>query len=81
MEIPNQSVKDKSASPDGSGAISVEFSIKVKSLDYNAANESEAYQVTLAEKAAEAQKKAEAKAKKMAKDAEVRAAKKKKEGE
>lgn len=76
LEIPNESIRDKVSNPDGSGAISIEFSVKVKSLDYNAANESEAYQVVLAEKAAKAQERAEAKAKKMARDAAARAKKK-----
>ena len=76
LEIPNESVKDKVSNPDGSGAISVEFSVSVKSLDYNAANESDAYQVVRAEKAAKAQAKAEEKARKMARDAAARAKKK-----
>lgn len=78
IEIPNESIRDKITNPDGSGAISIEISVKVKSLDYNAQNESEAYQVILAEKMAKAQAKAEEKAKKIARD--VAARKKKAEG-
>ena len=76
LEIPNASIRDKITNPDGSGAISIEFSVKVKSLEYNAQNESEAFQVILAEKAAKAQAKAEEKARKVARDTAARAKKK-----
>ena len=80
LEIPNESVCNKISNPDGSGAISVEFSVKVKGLGYNAKDASDAYAVDLADKAAKAQAKAEAKAKKVARDTAARA-KKKAEGE
>lgn len=79
LEIPNESICNKVSNPDGSGAISVEFSVKVKGLDYNAKDASDAYQIDLAEKMAKAQAKAENKAKKIAQDTVTRA-KKKKEG-
>lgn len=61
FEIPNASVRDNITNANGSGAISLEIGFTVKSLEYNAKDNSEAYEVTLAEKAA---KKAEAEAKK-----------------
>ena len=75
LEIPNESICNKVMNPDGSGAISVEISVKVKDLKYNARDASDAYQVDLAEKAAKAAKKAEDKAKKIARDNAVRKAK------
>lgn len=76
IEIPNESIRDKVSNPECSGAISVEISVKVKSLDYNALDASEAYQVDLAEKAAKAQAKADEKARKIAKDKALRVKKK-----
>ena len=75
LEIPNKSIRDKITNADGSGAISVEISVSVKGLEYNAADASDAYQVDLADKAAKAQAKAEEKARKVTRDTAARAKK------
>ena len=76
LEIPNESVADGVSSVTASGAISLEIGFTVKSLEYNAKDESEAYAVKVAEKAANAKLKAEQKAKNIAKDQAKRNAKK-----
>ena len=80
LEVPNESVKDTITNPNGSGAISLEIGFTVKNLEYNAQDSSEAYAVTLAEKAAKEKADAEKKAKKIAKDEADRKAKKDKRG-
>ena len=79
LEIPNTSVKDNITNVEGSGAITVELGFTVKSLHYNAQDESDLYKEKVAEKEAKAKEDAEKKAKKIARDAEARA-KKKREG-
>lgn len=76
LEIPNDTVKDNITNVEGSGAITVELGFTVKSLVYNAQDESEAYKVKVAEKEAKAKAEAEKKAKKIAADNKARAKKK-----
>ena len=78
LEIPNESVKDTITNVSGSGAITLEIGFAVKSLEYNAQDESESHKVKVAEKEAKAKELAEKKAKKIAKD---NAARKKAKGE
>lgn len=73
LEVPNESVRDNITNVDGSGALSIEIGFTVKSLKYNAKDESDAYAVKLANKEAEAKEAAEKKAKKIAKDNAARA--------
>lgn len=61
LEVPNETVRDNITNADGSGAISIEIGFKVKNLEFNAKDSSEAYAQTCAQKA---EKKAEAEAKK-----------------
>lgn len=80
LEIPNESICNKVSNPDGSGAISVGFSVKIKGLNYNAKDASDAYAVDLANKAARAQEEAKTKAKNIARDTAARAKKKAERG-
>ena len=75
LEVPNESVRDNITSVNGSGALSLEIGFTVKSLEYHAKDESDAYAVKLANKEAEAKEAAEKKAKKIAKDSAARAKK------
>ena len=68
LEIPNESVLNGISNVNGSGAISLEIGFTVKSLEYNARDSAEAYEVDLAEKAMKEKAKAEQKAKKIARD-------------
>lgn len=81
LEVPNSSVKDTITNPNGSGAISLEIGFTVKSLEYNAQDMSEAYEVEMAEKEAKKKAEAEKKAKKIAKDEANRKAKAEKKGQ
>ena len=76
LEVPNESVQDQLTSPIGSGAITLEIGFTVKSLEYNAQDESEAFKIVLADKEANAKKKAEEKARKIAKSEAFREAQK-----
>lgn len=66
---------------EGAGFIPVEVSAVIKNLDYDAADEAEAYQEYLAEQKAKADEKAKAKAAKVAKDKAAREAKAKAKAE
>ena len=81
IEIPNESIADKVATVEGSGAITISLSVKVNGLDYDARNAYEDYQAKVAEKAEKKKAEAAKKAKKIAADKAARAAKAKaKEG-
>lgn len=77
LEIPNSSVADNMTNTCGSGAITVNLDYIVKSLEYNAKDESEAYEIDLADKIAKERKKAEDKVKKVEQDKKLREKKKK----
>lgn len=81
LEVPNTYIKDNITNVSGSGAITLEIGFAVKSLEYNAQDESEAYAVKVAEKEAKAQEAAEKKAKDIAKDKAMREAKAKAKAE
>ena len=74
LEVPNASVQDQISSPIGSGAITLEIGFTVKSLEYNAQDESEVFKVILANKAIADKEKAEEKARRIAKSEAFRAA-------
>ena len=72
LEIPNESIANGITNDLGSGAISIEMKFTIKGLEYNATDESEDYELSVAEKrqkAAEAEKK---KADKIARDRKAR---------
>lgn len=75
VEVPNSSIADNVTNEEGSGAISLLFSVQVKSLNYNAADSSESYQVEVAEKMAKKLAAEEKKKTKIAKDSAARAKK------
>lgn len=75
IEIANDSVADNLQSEEGSGAITVALDLKIKNLDTNAEQDSEAYLQDVAEKEAKKKADAEKKAAKIARDKAARAAK------
>ena len=81
IEIANDSVADNLTSEEGSGAITVALDLKIKNLDSNAQQDSEAYMQDIAEKEAKKKADAEKKAAKIARDKAARAAKQKPKAE
>lgn len=81
IEIANDSVADNIQSEEGSGAITIALDLKVKNLDTNAEQDSEAYLQDVAEKEAKKKADAEKKAAKIARDKAARAAKAKAKAE
>lgn len=81
IEIANDSVADNLQSEEGSGAITVALDLKIKNLDTNAEQDSEAYLQEVAEKEAKKKADAEKKAAKIARDKAARAAKTKAKAE
>ena len=81
IEIENDTVADSIQSEEGSGAITIALDLKVKNLDTNAEQDSEAYLQGVAEKEAKKKADAEKKAAKIARDKAARAAKTKAKAE
>lgn len=81
IEIANDSVADNLTSEEGSGAITVALDLKIKNLDSNATQDSEAYLQDVAEKEAKKKADAEKKAAKIARDKAARTAKTKAKAE
>lgn len=74
LELPNASVADGITNELGSGAISIEMKFTIKGLEYNAADESEDYEVHLVDKARRAEETEKKKADKIARDRKAREA-------
>ena len=76
LEIANDSIADNIKNEIGSGAISITIDIKVNDLETNAENESESYNISVAEKLEKKAKVEKSKAEKIARDKAERQAKK-----
>ena len=74
LEVPNESVADGITNEIGSGAISIEMKFTIKGLEYNAADESEDYDLHLLEKQRKAEEAEKKKADKIARDRKAREA-------
>lgn len=74
LELPNESVADGITNDIGSGAISIEMKFTIKGLEYNAADESEDYDLHLLEKQRKAEEAEKKKADKIARDRKAREA-------
>lgn len=74
LELPNDSVADGITNEIGSGAISIEMKFTIKGLEYNAADESEDYDLHLMEKERKAKEAEKKKADKIARDRKAREA-------
>lgn len=72
LEVPNESIANGITNEMGSGAISIEMSFTIKGLEYNAADESEDYDLKLAEKAEKAKEAERKKNEKIARDKKLR---------
>ena len=74
LELPNASVADGMTNDIGSGAISIEVKFTIKGLEYNAADESEDYDLKLLQKQREEEEREKKKADKIARDRKAREA-------
>ena len=74
LELPNTSVADNMSNEFGSGAISIEMNFTIKGLEYNAADESEDYDLKVLQKQREEEEREKKKADKIARDRKAREA-------
>ena len=74
LELPNASIADGITNDFGSGAISIEMRFTIKSLEYNAADESEDYDLKEIQKQKDKEDREKKKADKIARDRKAREA-------
>ena len=72
LEVPNESIANGITNDLGSGAISIEMKFTIKGLEYNAADESEDYEISVEEKRQKALDAEKKKADKIARDRKAR---------